>query len=113
MKNRKQLLESIHHFIIGVFLILKGYDKFLHHKIIGSVIFIFGIILLFYFFYDNIKENSGRTLRVLVHLFEGFAMLLTMYVFYQDEKVYLPVITFIAAIGFFLSAYLINSRQNT
>jgi hypothetical protein len=113
MKIRKHLLESIHHFIIGFFLIFKGFDKFYHYKIIGSVIFILGIIFLIYFFYDNLKANSGKSLRVLVHLFEGFAMLLTTYIFYHDEKEYLPVITLIAAIGFFLSAYLINSRQNT
>ena len=42
---------------------------------------------------------------MIVHLFEGFALLFTSYIFFADGKQYLPYFTLAASIGFFISVY--------
>ena len=103
MKAKKHILESIHHFIVGFFLILKGYDKMAHHQLIGGVILAFGGIILIYFLYEMLAKKQSRTLKILVHLFEAIALLFTTYIFFKDGKTYLQYFTLAAAIGFFIS----------
>jgi hypothetical protein len=108
MKNKKHILAAFHHFIVGFFLTIKGFDKFTHcHHLIGGFIFTFGIIILFYFLYEISAKKQGRTLKLLVHLFEGLALLFTSYIFFEDGKTYLPYITLTASIGFFISVVVI------
>ena len=107
MKNKKHILEALHHFIVGFFLTIKGFDKFTHHHLIGGIIFTFGIIILLYFLYEISAKKQGRTLKLLVHLFEGLALLFTSYIFFEDGKTYLPYITLTASIGFFISVFVI------
>ncbi len=103
--------EAIHHFILGVVLMLKGYDKFSHHPITGGLILLFGIIIIVYFIYDLKVKNQGHVLKFLVHLFEGFALLFTSFVFFEEGKKYLPYFTLCASIIFFVWSFTIYFKQ--
>ena len=103
MSNRKPISEFIHHLIMGVLLILKGYEKYHHHELIGGLILSFGIILILYFVYGLIRKKKGPVLSFLVHFFEGVTLFLTTYIFYNEGKIYLPYVTFLAGVGFIVS----------
>ncbi len=114
MKNKKHLLETIHHFIVGFFLTLKGVDKVLHHPVIGGLILAFGIILLFYFVYDLRGKRESSFLAILAHFFEAVALFLITVLYFKDGKTYLPYFTLIASIAFFISAIVLwrKSRRS-
>ena len=57
MKNKKHFMEALHHFIVGFFLTIKGFDKFTHHHLIGGLILAFGIIILLYFLYEIWRKS--------------------------------------------------------
>ena len=111
MKRKNKLLSLIHHLLISVALILKGYDKFSHHKIFGGLIFSFGIIVLVYFIYMLLKQKESRSMHILIHLFEGFASLFTAYIFFEEGKKYLQYGFILAAIGFFVSVYVYTIKH--
>jgi len=73
MKNKKHFREAFHHFIVGFFLTIKGFDKFTYHHMIGGLILAFGIIILLYFLNEIIAKKQGITLKLLVHVFEGLS----------------------------------------
>ena len=58
MTGKNPLLHLIHHLLIGVVFILKGFDKFPHHNILGGLILCFGIIVLFYFIYMVFRRKE-------------------------------------------------------
>lgn len=99
-------MHSVHHFIIGCVLIIKGYDKISHHyNIIGGLILSFGIIIILYFIYVLLKRKQNKNLDAGVHFFEALVGLFTAYIFFKEGKVYLPYVCLIASIGFFISVY--------
>ncbi len=112
MATKNKLLSLIHHLIISVALILKGYDKFSHHKIFGGLIFCFGVIVLVYFIYVLLRQKESRTMHIFIHLFEGLASLFTAYIFFEEGKKYLQYGFILAAIGFFISVYVYAVKHN-
>lgn len=113
MATRNKLLSLIHHLIISVALLLKGYDKFSHHKLFGGLIFCFGVVILVYFVYVLLKQKENRTMHILIHLFEGLASLFTAYIFFEEGKRYLQYIFILAAIGFFISVYVFAVKHKS
>ena len=111
MATKNKLLSLIHHLIISVALILKGLDKFSHHKLLGGLIFCFGVIVLVYFVYVLLKQKESRTMHILIHLFEGLASLFTAYIFFEEGKKYLQYGFILAAIGFFISVYVYTVKH--
>jgi len=101
----------MHHFIIGGILIIKGYDKFHHHPILGSIIFLFGAIILGYCFWVILSRKHNPMLPILFHLFEAFVLLFTAYIFFDEEKKYLPYASLLASIGFFVSAFVLYKKH--
>jgi hypothetical protein len=112
MKHRKHFLEIFHHLLTGFILTLKGIEKFAHHQLIGLIIMASGIIVLLFFLYDVVKKGMGTVLKILVIGFEGVAWLFTTYVFFEEGKVYLPYVTLVASIGYFVSVVVIILRRN-
>lgn len=107
----KNKLTSVQHLITGIFLLLKGYDKIEHHYYLpGGVIAGFGALILFYYWYVKRTKRSNHALQLLVHLFEGLALLFTAYIFYSEGKTYLPYVTLAAGIGF-LTAFCIHLKH--
>ena len=111
MVEKKKLLHSIHHLLIGLALILKGVGKFAHHPILGGLIICFGLIILTYFIYLSYKRKESRAMHILMHLFEGFASLFTAYIFFAEGKQYLQYGFILAAIGFFISVFVYVRRH--
>ena len=110
-KIKKQLL-SIHHFIVAVILLSKGFDKIEHHhSIIGWTILTFGIIIMSYFIFIKLSKKPHTTLELMMHLFESIALFLTTYVYFHEGKTLLPYVTLIAAIGFLLATILHIKRH--
>jgi TRAP-type uncharacterized transport system fused permease subunit len=106
MARRKEILHSVKHFLIGSALTLKGADKIGHHPVIGSIILLFGLIILVYFFYLLIKKHPNEKLAPIVHWFEAIASLFTAYIFFEEGATYLPWVFLLASFGFFLSIYI-------
>ena len=111
MAGKKQLLQSFTHLLIGIALTLKGWDKIAHHPVIGSIILAFGIIILLYFFYLNLKKHPNEKLDLIVHWFEGIAALFTAYIYYTEGSRYLHFVFLLAAIGFFVSIYIHHRKK--
>ena len=110
MVGRKQLLHSIHHLITGAVLIIKGVDKISHHPFIGGLILFFGVVILSYFIYALNKKQHSHNLELVVHWFEALVALFMAYIFFSEGKTFLPYVFLLAAIGFFISIYLIYKK---
>jgi FtsH-binding integral membrane protein len=109
MKNK---LLSIHHFIVAVILMSKGFDKIQHHhNLIGWTILLLGIIVLSYFIFIKLSKKSHSFLELVIHFFESIALFLTTYVYFQEGKSFLPYVTMIAGIGF-LIATIIHLKEH-
>jgi hypothetical protein len=101
MRNK---LLSIHHFIVAVILLSKGFDKIQHHhNFIGWTILLLGIIVLSYFIFIKLTKKAHSTLKLIIHFFECIALFLTSYVYFQEGKSLLPYVTMIAGIGFLIA----------
>jgi len=112
MENKKNILKSGHHFIVGFFLTIEGYDKFHRHNFVGGLILFFGIALLLYFAFEVAKKKDGLTLKLLTRLFEALALLFVTYIFLKDGKTYLPFVTFAASTGFFVSVFMLLPNRH-
>ena len=106
------MLHSIHHFLTGAVLITKGIDKISHHAIIGSLILLFGIIILAFFFYTLFKRNHSENLELTVNWFEALVSLFMAYIFFTEGARFLPYAFLLAAIGFFIAIY-VHSRKRS
>ena len=103
----KSKLLSIHHFIVSVILISKGFNKIQHHhSFIGWTILLLGIIVLSYFIFVKLRKKPHSTLEVIIHFFESMALFLTSYIYFQDGKSFLPYVTLIAGIGFLVATFI-------
>ena len=103
----KKHLISIHHFMVALLLITKGYDKIQHHhSFIGWSILLSGVAILMYFVYIKGTQKPHNTLEIIAHLFESIALFLTTYVYFQEGKTMLPYVTLTAAIGFLIATIL-------
>lgn len=103
---KKQLL-SIHHFIVAIILMTKGFDKIQHHySVIGWTILLLGIIILMYFIFVKLSKKPHSLLKLIIHLFESIALFLTTYVYFQEGKTLLPYVTLIAGIGFLIATFM-------
>ncbi len=100
----------MHHVLIGGVLVLKGYDKFHHHPVLGCIIFLFGIIILGYCLYVLFSSRHNPVLPILFHLFEALVLLFTAYIFFTEGKKYLPYVCLLASIGFFISVFVLYKR---
>lgn len=108
----KSKIVSIHHFVVGVILLSKGYNKIQHHHdVIGWTILLLGIIIMAYFFLIKITQKKSSNFETTIHIFECIALLLTTYVYFQEGKSFLPYITLLASIGFFIATILHISRR--
>jgi len=111
MAAKNHLLHSFHHLLIGGVLVLKGFTKFGHHPLLGGLIFLFGIIILFYFFYSILKKTESRKMNIAIHIFEALVALFTAYIFWDEGKRYLQYASLLAAIGFFIAVYVYAKRN--
>ena len=111
MQGRKHILHSLHHFLTGGALILKGSTKISHHAFIGSAILIFGILILAFFFYTLFKKHYGDKLELMVRWFEALVSLFTAYIFFTEGKTLLPYVFLLASIGFFISIYVFHKKK--
>src|SRR5688500_17754259 len=100
MTRKKTMMLFLQHFLIGCVLTIKGIDKISHHAIIGSILLIFGLIVLAYFFYSLFVKRPSERLTLLAHWFEAIAALFTAYIFFTEGATYLPYLFLLAAIGF-------------
>ncbi len=109
MKNK---LHSVHHLIVSVILMTKGFDKIQHHhSLIGWIILLLGILVLSYFIFSKLTKNPHSNFEFLVHLFESTALFLTSYVYFQEGKSILPYVTITAGIGFLIAAIIHLKRH--
>jgi hypothetical protein len=111
MKNRKHLLESLHFFLIGFLITTEGFEELHSHAIIGGLMLLFGITLLLYFIYVQIKKKQGFNLKIMAHLFEAVVLLFISYILFKEEKTYIPYINLAASFGMFISIAVLFYRR--
>lgn len=111
MKNRKHFLESLHFFLIGFLITTEGIDELHNHVIIGSLLLFFGITLLLYFIYAQLKKQMGFSLKIMAHLFEAVVLLFTSYLLFKEGKTYVPYFNLAASIGLFISVVVLFYRR--
>jgi hypothetical protein len=111
MKNRKHFLESLHFFLIGFLITTEGIEELHNHVIIGGLLLLFGITLLLYFIYAQIKKKQGFSLKVMAHLFEAVVLLFTSYLLFKEGKTYVPYFNLAASIGLFISVVVLFYRR--
>lgn len=112
MAGDRHKIKHVYHLVIGLTLILKGWEKIEHHyAVLGAILVLFGLITLFYcVLLLRGAHWVGRRLHLGAHLFEALAMLFTSYVFFRDGKHYIQYVTLLAALGFF-GSFLIMLRH--
>jgi hypothetical protein len=110
MAGKKHLLHSIHHFLTGVVLTIKGVDKVSHHAFIGGLILLFGVVILSFFVYTLIKKQHGQNLELMVRWFEALVALFMAYILFSEGRTLLPYAFLLAAIGFFTSIYVFHKK---
>ncbi len=107
---------TLAHALTGFALALKGYTKMTdHHAVIGGIILFSGLVIIGYVLYERKQKTHSRMLGVGIHFLEGLALLFTSWVYFEEGKTYLPYVTLIAAIGFFITVpfiYRKNKRLN-
>lgn len=113
MVGKKHLLHSFHHFLTGAVLTIKGVDKISHHAFIGSLILLFGVVILSYFFYTLIKKQHNQNLELVVRWFEALVALFMAYIFFSEGRTLLPFAFLLAAIGFFISIYVFHKKAKS
>jgi hypothetical protein len=111
MTGKQHLLHSIHHFLTGVVLLIKGIDKISHHIIIGVLILVFGVSILSFFVYSLFKIPHSRNLELMVRWFEALATLFTAYIFFMEGKSMIQYVFLLASIGFFISIYIFHKNK--
>jgi hypothetical protein len=111
MKNRKHFLESLHFFLVGFLITLEGIEEIHNHVILGCIMLLFGITLLLYFAYVQIKMRQGFTLKVMALLFEALVLLFTAYILFKEGKTYVPYFNLAASIGLFISVIVLLYRR--
>jgi uncharacterized YccA/Bax inhibitor family protein len=111
MKNRKHFLESLHFFLIGFLITTEGIEELHSHVIIGGLMLLFGITLLLYFIYVQIKKTQSFNLKIMAHFFEAIVLLFTSYILFKEEKIYVPYFNLAASIGLFISIAVLFYRR--
>jgi hypothetical protein len=109
--KKQSAFHLIHHFIIGGILILKGYAKFHHHPILGSIIFLFGVIIIAYFLSVVSRGRQNPVLEILFHFFEALVMAFTSYIYFSEGKIYIPYVCLAASLGFLASVFVLYKRH--
>ena len=71
---------------------------------------LFGVMILSYFIYSLNNKRHGHNLELVVHWFEALVALFMAYIFFSEGKTFLPYVFLLAAIGFFISIYLIHKK---
>lgn len=110
MIEKTRIVHSIHHFLVGFSLTLKGITKISHHPVIGSIILLFGLIILAYFLYVLLRSHPAEKLGHIIHWFEALASLFTAYIFFEEGAKYLPYVFLLAAVGFFISIFVSHKK---
>lgn len=104
MSDLRSKLKNAHHFITGGLFLLKGYEKLTHHYyIIGSTIFSIGLTVIFYNLYLMRRSGSRLGPEIFIHAAEALVLFLIAYLFFEQDKVYLPYLTAAAGAGYLLS----------
>jgi drug/metabolite transporter (DMT)-like permease len=111
MAGKKHLLHSIHHFLTGAVLVIKGIDKTAHHAMLGGLILLFGVLILSFFVYTVTKKRLSHQLEGMVRWFEALVTLFTAYIFFTEGKTLLPYVFLLASIGFFISVYMFYKKK--
>lgn len=114
MSGKRHLLHSIHHFITGAVLIIKGIDKISHHAIIGSLILLFGVLIFSFFIYTVSKKQHNQhnqNLELMVRWLEALVALFMAYIFFTEGKTLLPYVFLLASVGFFISIYVFHKKK--
>ena len=103
---------TIAHLLTGFVLVLKGYAKITdHYPATGSIILLFGLAIFGYVYYEKRQRVHSPYLQMLVHFFEGLALLFTTYVYIDEGKTYIQYATLAAGIGMFVTVYILYKKQ--
>jgi FtsH-binding integral membrane protein len=111
MAAKRHLLHSLHHLITAAALIIKGVDKISHHAFIGSLILLFGVLILSFFFYTLFKKQQSQNLELMVRWFEALVALCIAYIFFTEGKTLIQYVFLLAAVGFFISIYMFHRKK--
>ena len=113
MTDTKHRFESILHLLLGTTLILKGFDKFNSHPLIGGIMLLCGAIVIGYFVYMIATKKHSTAMHILIHIFEAMVSLFIAYIFFKEGKQYVQYGFIVAAIGFLIAAYMaIRNRSH-
>jgi len=76
----------MHHLITGAVLVLKGSDKISHHPVIGSLVLLFGVLILGFFVYNLLQKRHSQHLELMVRWFEALVSLFIAYIFFTEGR---------------------------
>jgi hypothetical protein len=111
MEGKKHLLHTIHHLLTGGVLVIKGFDKVGHHPFLGGLMLLFGVLILSFFVYTQVKKHLSYHFELMVRWFEALVALFVAYIFFTEGKQWLPYVFILAAIGFFISIYVLHKQK--
>jgi hypothetical protein len=98
MANKKHVLESIHFLLIGFSIFFEGLSEMNERTVTGIIMCFFGVILLAWFFYAVKTKQDHFILKMMAHSFEVIALVVTAWIFFQEDKKYLQWVTLLSAL---------------
>ena len=112
--RKKNTLDMIVHILTSFVLLAKGIDKVSHHhELIGITFILFSLLIALLTFLSQRHKVDHQTTKVVSYFCESIAIGLMAYVFYMEQRVYLPYVMGAAAVGFMVGAIVTLSQKSS
>ena len=114
LKKRNQLRETLSHYLTGIIVLIKGYEKSEHfheHPYIVIAFFLLGAFIIVATYFHHFFEKQVKEFRSLLHVTEFVVLCLVSYYYWQEGKKALPLAYLLAAIGNLIAAIVFYRKK--
>lgn len=112
--EKNSLRQTISHYLTGVIVLIKGYEKsehFLDHPVVVVVLFMLGAFIIAATYFHHYLEKKVTEFKSLLLFTEFVVLTIVSYYYWQEGKKALPVAYFIAAIGYLIAGIIFYTRK--
>lgn len=114
MATKKQIREALSHYLTGLIVIVKGFDKSEHyheHPVITILLFALGIFIIAATYFHHFFEKHVKDFRILMHFCEFVVVALIAVYYFSLGKKALPFCYSAAALGHLVAAYMFYRKK--
>ena len=114
MADKKHIRESIAHYLTGLIVLVKGYEKSAHfhdHPFITIALFCLGAFIIIATIFHHWFEKHIKEFKTLLHTCESLVLFLVAYYYFSEGKKGLPIAYTLAAIGHAVAAFFFYRKK--